>query len=707
MVESKVEKRNRPPKSCEPCRLRKLKCNQELPCGSCIKRGVRSSCQFAPNADRGDKRATVAKSVSSRLKRLEDLITKMSENSGSLPDPQSSEPAAEKDTRVPNTQTTCTPEPLNKGLLFNANSSYTDSSHWSSLLEEIKDMREQLSSPPEEEATLLETPPLPRVSAWPSPEEPLTDIMFSKGSLTLAELVRALPARTACDRMVSFYFRLGHAIAPILHPPTFQKEYASFWENQEDVQPLWLALLFSILAVAVGLEKIAITAGSARGGHFTGLPAERLGEYARQCLILGSYSTVNKYSMEALIVLLQSSYFHTSNHTSDPKPNLWFLIGIVIRLAVRRGYHRDPQRLPNSQLTPFDAEMRRRLWVTVFQIDSLMSFHMGLPSMIPWDYCDTELPRNLEYTDLSPGMTTLPPSRPLTDSTPILYTIVKAGIMSIFKSVVDHTRSLAPRPYGDTMKLDADLQRAYEGLPENFRYKPLDECLIDTVKDIMNRTTIELLYLKSIIVLHRKYLTIHRHDKLYAASRHSCIEAAITVLKRQVELHGASQPGGPFFDSQWMISTLTASDFILAAMVISLEATIRMKEYDNLGMDMSDSQKHREEKDHNDEELLEAMKSVYSIWLEAADTSLEAKIAATTLEATIKRAGTQTQKTAKHDAANGPPGNLSSTLDSETLVLNGMDYINWTFLDNTYSDPLGGTLDMDSWMLDAAGGTSL
>ncbi|EPE07924.1 zinc c6 transcription factor [Ophiostoma piceae UAMH 11346] len=233
-----------------------------------------------------------------------------------------------------------------------------------------------------------------------------------------------------------------------------------------------------------------------------------MGEYGRQCLILGLYVNVDKCSMDTSIVLLQIQYL-----------------------------------LPNSQLTPFDAEMRRRIWVTVFEVDLLISFQIGLPSMVPWDYCDTELLRNLEYGNLSPGITSLPPSRPLTDSTPILYTIVKARIISIFKSIVGHTRSLVTRPYGDTMTLDADLQHAYARLPENFKYRPLDQCLIDTAKEVMNRTTIKLLYLKSIIV---------------------CI----------VVLHQPSQPGSLFYDSQRMMSTLTANDFILATMVVCLEITI-------------------------------------------------------------------------------------------------------------------------------------
>jgi hypothetical protein len=93
----------------------------------------------------------------------------------------------------------------------------------------------------------------------------------------------------------------------------------------------------------------------------------------------------------------------------------------------------------------------------------------------------------------------------------------------------------------------------------------------------MNGTSIEALHLKSIIVLHRQYIATYRQNLLYDPSRRACLEAALTVLDRQAELHQATQPGGQLHDERWMVSALTTSDFILAAMYVALELTIRMR----------------------------------------------------------------------------------------------------------------------------------
>jgi hypothetical protein len=63
--------------------------------------------------------------------------------------------------------------------------------------------------------------------------------------------------------------------------------------------------------------------------------------------------------------------------------------------------------------------------------------------MIPSDFCDTRSLRNLQYSDLFVGMTTLAPARPLLEHTPVLYTIVKNEVMTVFKKIVAHTQSLS------------------------------------------------------------------------------------------------------------------------------------------------------------------------------------------------------------------------------------------------------------------------
>ncbi|KAJ9137748.1 Fungal transcriptional regulatory protein, N-terminal [Pleurostoma richardsiae] len=724
MGDARVEKRNRPPKSCEPCRIRKLKCNRALPCDTCTKRGKDSLCQYAPNADRTDRRNTKGGTMSERLKSLEDLISSLAAKGVSADSAMASASTPEHSTTgqtqmlkdsdagsvTHSASTDDPPQALSGGSLNSVQASYVDSSHWSSILENIREIREQLSPSDVHEQVSAADSSTNGTDLTPGEEaHSNTDLVFGQTeALGLQDILGSLPPRHVCDSLVSHYFRAKHTIMPIVHPFKFQQEYESFWDAPANMPTIWVALLFAILGMAASLYEISGMNDRSSSGRLIP-PAKSLSKRTEQCLVLGRYADADQYSVEALIIHMHSCYVRSK----DSDVNLWMLMGVIIRLAIRKGYHRDPTKLPGSNLSPLEGEMRRRVWVSIFQIDALMSFQMGLPSMIPSDDCDTELPKNLEYSDFYPDITVLPPPRPLSDHTSILYTIVKARIMSMFKMVVGHTRSLAPPPYEGTIALDSELRIAYAGLPDGFKYKPLSQSIIDSAGTILNRTTIEMLHLKSIIVLHRKYITAYRHDSLYDPSRRACLEAAVTVLDRQAELYQATQAGGQLHDERWMVTALTTTDAILAAMVVCLELTIRMREANlpreqDLPMVKGDGEDFAR--------YFAAIQTPHQIWSEASKYSTEARIAAHALGSTIERVHAYRDTQAQYSVPQGLQGLLhpldsasqvrSPPLDHMPRATDGMEFIDWGLLDNQFQDPLGEDLDLNSWILDIVGGSN-
>ena len=322
-------------------------------------------------------------------------------------------------------------------------------------------------------------------------------------------------------------------------------------------------------------------------------PVKTLQERAAQCLILGGFATANAYALEAFILHLQSRYL-SEGKSSHSNVHLWFEGGTVVRLAIRMGYHRDPSKTPS--ITPFQAEMRRRVWINIFQVDALISFQMGLPSMIPAAHCDTQPPLNLEYSDFHPSMTTLPAPRPLTVDTPVLYIIAKSAVMATFKTIVSHTQSLASPSsssaagggYDKTIALDLEARAVYTTrVPPLLQRRDVARCGLDTAARIVERANIELLHLKSLVILHRRFITydddaepsandINAHAA--ATSRRACVEAALEMLARQADLAQASaRPGGRLYQERWMLLSLMAHDFLLAAMVLCLDLSVRLR----------------------------------------------------------------------------------------------------------------------------------
>lgn len=401
-------------------------------------------------------------------------------------------------------------------------------------------------------------------------------------------------------------------------------QYEKFWEAPSKAPLLWVALLFSVLGLASILQQ------AAKGGESDGSvpPVSILQQRTAQCLVLGRYANANSYALEAFIFHLQGCFLADT----VPAVNLWLEMGTIIRLAFRMGYHRDPQNM--ADISPFDGEMRRRVWLNIFQVDALTSFHMGLPSMIPTEYCDSQVPRNLEYSDLYVEMETLPPSRPLSDLTPMAYTIVKSGIMAVFKKISAHCQSLSVPPYEKTIMLDAEMRETYHRVPERLKRRDVSRSFMDPSHLILDRCTIELLYLKGLVILHRRYITREPDSPRFEPSRRACTEAAFDILSRQADLHQATKPGGRLYDDRWMISSLGLHDFLLAAMVACLSLSVRLR--------ASATYHHHPQlprgTDANEiDREYYALTASEKVWTEKSSHSSEAQVASLALQLMIKK----------------------------------------------------------------------
>jgi len=84
------------------------------------------------------------------------------------------------------------------------------------------------------------------------------------------------------------------------------------------------------------------------------------------------------------------------------------LTGLAVRLCIGLGLHRDGAKLG---LSPFDTEMRRRLWWGLCVLDVRAAEDYGSERAIQAHSFDTKLPLNINDADLSPDATEPPEER--------------------------------------------------------------------------------------------------------------------------------------------------------------------------------------------------------------------------------------------------------------------------------------------------------
>ncbi|OJJ73710.1 hypothetical protein ASPBRDRAFT_53837 [Aspergillus brasiliensis CBS 101740] len=575
----------RTPISCTFCRQKKLRCDRLQPCSSCTKRGL--GCVYThppPSAPRRNGPAQ-PRQLTQRIRQLEDLVVALQKGENPVhPEPKSDVPPAASPDTVANS--------FGSLRVDHTGMTYVSGAHWTALQDSIAELKECVELGPS-------FPP----SRGDHGSALLRGLSPPGG---IAEVLTHLPPRPTVDRLVSRFFSSMEPGVLVLHSPTFQKEYDQFWTHPQDANLAWLSILFSIMCLAIHHHQLTEGHRPDPIGDTHGL-CDDFRQQAAYCLIENKYTTPTKYTIEALMFYAQTEYFRGEEFHHE----VWLLMGIINRLAMRAGLHRDGSRYP--ELSCFAAEMRRRIWTLMSQLDALISFQMGLPRMIYDGLADTQPPRNLLDEDFSEDSTSLPPPRPDTSFTPVAYLIAKSKLSKIFGLVIDHAASTAPIPSALIYQLDKRLNESYAAIPVCLQFRSVSESVTASPHIIMLRYNLEILYQKTRCILHRKSLSEGRSNFRYAESRRICLDAAVKLLQHQAAIDGQVQTGGVLGQCRWFVTSLTTNDFMLAAMVVCLELHYLEREAQG-GQTVMQGK--------ND--LLLALQTSHRIWAQYKDESAEA-----------------------------------------------------------------------------------
>ncbi|GAD93786.1 conserved hypothetical protein [Paecilomyces variotii No. 5] len=555
--------RNRPQLSCTACRRRKLKCDRKEPCDNCTRRSEHSLCTYLPfnAAQRQSKGLSRPRSRIGRLETLvTDLIEKVKQPTLDDLDPvvngsfRQDEPASRGEStlfHVDNAQ----------GTGQNSHSKLVSSSLWETILSELTEIQDCV-----DDSRFNANLEVQRVC-----ESSPSVGFYTSGRSDIETIVASLPARHETDQLVATFFRFSHVLRPIVHPKKFQREYESFWAYPLLVPPCWLGLLFSMLRIAtdfsIRLRSVFPSLGSNGVDAVTAATTFR----SRTLECLSSASLHNPGIPDPSLYKLQTLLLHIEAEfmaSLDSRPDTWVLSSNAVRIALRIGLHREPRAC--KDISPCDAEMRRRLWLGIMQCDIMMSFQVGLPAMIPWGLIDTHPPRNLRDDDFDEDSTELPASRPMSEATNISFFIAKQPLLHCFAQIASYSQEASPKD--EIVALwQADLDRARNELPRIYQIRPIQDTLTEPSSLVMQRYAIDQTYQTAVCVLHRKQLYRAASNPEWSQSRRLCIDAALTLLHYQSIKYEESKPGGRFAGDTIMINSLDQNSFLLAAMLICID----------------------------------------------------------------------------------------------------------------------------------------
>lgn len=547
--EAKVIKRPRESLSCSPCRNSKLRCDRGQPCSGCAKKDVACSYQRS-TASKPESRHNVAED---RLLHLESMVKSLMQERATLSDNHL--PAAAMIPPEISTDPVELPDQTQNNKILSGG--YVGSTHWSAILDDIHDLKAVLGGPADHQET--------EASAPGRPAEHDEIIFGSSDEYFLQQIIsQHLPPKIQVDRALSTYFSGETFIVPFVHIYQFQRQYQEFWTDTANVSPLWLSMLFSVcyMASIIGVP----TDPSQCSRHDLSAGNSDMHSAAGKCLVLGQYHRRRQFSVEALAM-----YGHCKNlRTLETSREAGAILSMVVRMAYELGYHRDPDSF--GSFTVFDGEMRRRVWASLRQMDQMLSFKLGLPSFISLENCDSKSPRNLLDSDFGPDTQVLPPARPETEATKLLWLIVKDRLIVSFGKVCQDALSFKEKSEYEIVALDNEIREEYKTVPRVLLSRPISDSLADSPFIIMIRMYINFMHLKSICVLHRKYMA-----RGSVFSTKCCVEAGTKMVTQFIDMYKEFAPGGQLHMARWMLTNFTMNDFLLAVMVLCLAVHTRWR----------------------------------------------------------------------------------------------------------------------------------
>ncbi|KAI8296725.1 hypothetical protein K4K59_003908 [Colletotrichum sp. SAR11_240] len=262
-----------------------------------------------------------------------------------------------------------------------------------------------------------------------------------------------LPSKEVADTLLDNYLRTTESMYRILHLPTFRRQYEALWVNDTVPDPGFLVQLKLVLAIG------AVTYDD----EFSLRTSAILWVYEAQVWLAEP-----NFKVRLNIPFLQTSLLllFAQERVGVAGDSTWVLSGTILRKAMHMGLHRDPNHLPGR--STYEAEMRRRLWNTVLEVDLQASLSSGGAPLISMSDFDTAPPGNFDEEQLeADGPTPRPPSA----FTQVSVAIALRQTFPQRLAVVNFLNGfrVSPGTYEDTLRIDTELREAFKGLSRILR----------------------------------------------------------------------------------------------------------------------------------------------------------------------------------------------------------------------------------------------
>ncbi|KAJ8060421.1 hypothetical protein OCU04_010748 [Sclerotinia nivalis] len=553
-------KRPRPVVSCLRCREKKLKCDRLLPCQNCTKiPGSSAECTYNHDPTKsipksrpstnspGDRTpdlknvsSTLANSVNiiqsnggfgvveelqSRVARLEELL----QVSGKLPNIQRSTSQSSPTHRV--SKRTNFPPRLIPGLctlvVKGSRSRYHGQNDRITLLNQFPEAKDFINKSANSNTSIINLAKDVQYLQQKSQAhlKMRKETSSQESAAILSKLREFLPGKPVCDRLLKIYTDNFEKSSRILHVPSFLRLYSRFWTSPDDKlfqTSSFLPQLTTILAICY---KFLDSNSGFDDDQKTYL------EMASLELVTAWIDTISRKQAIDISTLQTETLLLLARQLQLLSPDkLWCATGALVRSAMVMGLHLRPAEF--KKMSPFHAELRRRIWVTIVQMDLQASMAASMPSIVPDIDFNQLAPANLNDADFDESTTELPPSKPLYEWTDSLAQVTLAMSLAQQLKVVSLIKDVSPgMDLTEVVREGRKLEELLRRVPAPLK---LDGTLQRSPSHLLDCVLLDIYLRRPFLNLYRLLLWEERQDDpSFREMQQICLESSVAILSYQ------------------------------------------------------------------------------------------------------------------------------------------------------------------------------
>ncbi|KAK7962215.1 uncharacterized protein PG986_003040 [Apiospora aurea] len=392
--------------SCTTCRSKKIKCNRVHPCSHCTKSGI--GCVFPARKRMERPRKTRNQELLNRISRLESIVGKVDVQSlkdldidisdinlSNTPDTSATAAEAEASPSVTRPgHSTQTPGLHQAPAYPHQNESHTARRYvggdfWLNLSHEVEGLKQALEQPSDTDSGEESETETPESSMGQQKPQPFATQGLLVGCKSPESSGLIHPATAQILYLLSVFFDRVDPILKILHRPSILVMLPAGLPRLTLAQE---ALAFSIYFAAITSltpEACLTNLGQDRA---TLLKTYQLA--VERALGAADYLTnTDLECIQALLLYVACLRVHNQSRAS------WALTALLLRLGQGAGLLRDGE---GRGYSPFEVEMRRRIFWQIVVLDVRAAEDRGTEAMIATSMLNMRLPLNLNDDDFGP-----------------------------------------------------------------------------------------------------------------------------------------------------------------------------------------------------------------------------------------------------------------------------------------------------------------